>query len=178
MTSLLCTAKTASTAALRSRAEGEGLVLYHGSVMHLPSLRPSSYGAQGPGIYMTDRPNEYGTVQHELQVTLANPFWFHPSEEAFDAEACGELIESVLPPDQARAVLDRIDLQGVEAFGPEVQDALRRRGHDGIVIVCPWGEPVLQGASGECVVIAFDSHQVKVLRSWDREPQRPRECCR
>lgn len=142
--------------------DGELLRLYHGTRASHDFVRfiPSRTGAQGPGIYMTDAPGQYGVRTLELYVRCANPFWFHPTDESLDAEVNGELIHQVLPPQVARKVEARLERMGADGYGLEVQQELRRRGHDGIVMVNPWGRPALKGASGSVVVVAFDPDQV------------------
>lgn len=149
----------------QTRLVGEGgelLRLYHGTRAQndFARLIPSRTGAQGPGIYMTDAPGQYGVRTLELYVRCANPFWFHPTDESLDAEVNGELIQKVLPPLVARQVEARMERMGADGYGLEVQQELRGRGHDGIVMVYPFGTPALKGASGSVVVIAFDPDQV------------------
>lgn len=134
---------------------------YHGTHAAFTTFRPSTFGAQGPGIYMTDEPAGYGSRTMQLFVRMENPYWFYPSDESLEAEVNGELIEQVLGPQEAARLFERMTEHGIEAYGTEVQDALRARGHDGIVMVYPFGEPVIRGASGSAVLIAFDADQVK-----------------
>ena len=143
--------------------DGRPLVAHHGtrseSWFDVPV--PSRYGAQGPGVYMADRLSSYGERSIPLYVRMLNPFVFHPSDESIDADVNGELIEQALPRALARRVLRRMNEHGVEAYGTEVQDALRARGHDGIVMVYPEGEPMILGIEHEAVIIAFESSQLR-----------------
>ena len=155
---------------------GAPLRLYHGtrSLTEFDRFTPSRSGAQGPGIYMTDAPGGYGVRTLELYVRCVNPFWFQPSLDSLDAEVNGELLEQVLPGQLARQVIARIEREGVDGYGMELQRELRRRGHDGIVMVYPFGEPMLKGASGSAVVIAFDPDQVVWAREVDALLRRER----
>ncbi|KLR59288.1 hypothetical protein OX89_02555 [Diaphorobacter sp. J5-51] len=74
-----------------------------------------------------------------------------------DAAVNGELLEQVLGSEAAQIVIDRIDKHGLEAYGSELMQALRLRGHDGIVMVYPWSAGFLKGGN---VVIAFHADQV------------------
>ncbi|MEJ8837644.1 GNAT family N-acetyltransferase [Ramlibacter sp. AN1133] len=139
----------------------EPMVAHHGTRSDFAVSRPSVTGAEGPGIYMSDGASEYGAKSMRLFVRMENPFWFYPSDESIDAEINGELIEQVLGADEAARIIQRMAVQGRQAYGTEVRDALRARGHDGIVMVYPFGEPALEGASGAAVLIAFDPEQVK-----------------
>lgn len=143
--------------------QGAIATLYHGTTCVFDRFIPSLTGAQGPGIYMTDAPSTYGSICMHLRVSMVNPYIFRPSDESLEAEINYELIEQVLPADIARAVLRRIDAQGSGAYGHEVQNALKALGHDGILMIYPFGEAVLEGADGSAVVIAFDPDQVEVI---------------
>lgn len=134
--------------------------VYRGQHTPFSGFKPSLSGAQGPGIYFADRfesARPYGDYVIEATVEMANPYYFYPSDESFDASVNPELIKAVLPPTEARQVLTRLARDGYDACGNEVMDALRARGHDGIVMVCPWGEPTLPGLIGDAVVIAWDA---------------------
>lgn len=98
-----------------------------------------------------------------LHVLMKNPFYFHPSDESLEAMVNPELIEQVLPADLALEVLDRIDREGDAAYGYEVQNTLKNKGYDGIVMVYPFGEPVIAGTSGSAIVIAFDPEQIQII---------------
>jgi hypothetical protein len=143
------------------------LKLYHGTNHRFSEFIPSISGAQGPGIYMTDVVGGYGSISMQLHVLMRNPFFFHPSEESLEAEVNPELIELVLGSEAASRVFDRIERDGYEAYGFEVQDELKARGHDGIVMVYPFGEPKLAGVEGSVVVIAFDPAQIFLLPEAD-----------
>jgi hypothetical protein len=153
--------------------DGEPATLYHGTRHAFERFVPSTTGAEGPGIYMKDAPAEYGTITMELQVRMRNPYFFYSSDESLEADVNGELIEQVLLPELAAEVIDRMDRLGVEAYGTEVQDALKTKGHDGIVMVYPFGESVLKGANGACVVIAFDPEQVAILKATPKLAAKP-----
>jgi hypothetical protein len=157
------TAPFSTSTSKLSDLNGNPLVLYHGTTKTFTQFNPSTTGAQGPGIYMTDGPNNYGSFCMRLHVHMANPYFFYPSEESLDADVNGELIEQVLPQELAAAVIERIASCGADAYGFEVQQALCDRGHDGIIMVYPFGEPVIPGATGAAVVIAFNSDQVEIL---------------
>jgi hypothetical protein len=49
----------------------------------------------------------------------------------------GELIEQVLKPGDARTVLERLEREGIDGYGYEVQNELRKRGHGGIIMINP-----------------------------------------
>lgn len=137
--------------------------LYHGTSCVFDRFIPSLTGAQGPGIYMTDAHSTYGSICMHLRVNMVNPYIFRPSDESLEAEINYELIEQVLPLEIAQAVLQRIEEQGPEAYGHEVQNALKALGHDGILMIYPFGDAVLEGTDGAAVVIAFDPDQVEVI---------------
>jgi hypothetical protein len=145
--------------------DGEPLVLYHGtrSIEQFTEFRPSVSGAQGPGIYMADEPGHYGARTMRLHVRMTNPFYFYPSDESLEADINCELIEQVLPADIASMVIERLDREGYDHYGTEVQDALKTQGYDGIVMIYPFGEPKLQDQPGSAVVIAFDPNQILIL---------------
>ncbi|MCA8198475.1 ADP-ribosyltransferase-containing protein [Burkholderia vietnamiensis] len=144
-------------------------ICYHGTRSRVPFDRfeISSTGAQGPGIYLADRFDaaaEYGGgAVIRAKVALRNPFYFYPSDDSLDAEANPELLAQVLDAPALRRVLDRMDRDGLEGYGFEVMESLRSRGHDGIVMVYPFGEAVIPGLSGAAVIIAFDPDQVDIL---------------
>lgn len=153
--------------------DGNKLVLYHGTCSVFTKFIPSKTGAQGAGIYMTDEPSMYGDITMKLHVNMVNPFYFHPSDDSLDAPVNGELLEQVLSPDACQDLCDLMDTEGREKFTTQVQDVLRARGHDGIIMVYPFGEPRIPGLSGSAVVIAFDPEQIEIIQ----EPQavkRPR----
>jgi hypothetical protein len=153
--------------------KGRRLTLYHGTSQRYGRIRPSATGAQGPGIYMTDAPSDYGTLTLKLSVEMNNPYYFYPSDESLECDVNGELIEAVLPPMVADLVVGRLAQEGIEAYGYEVQNELRSRGHDGIIMVYPFGDAVIPRTTGSCVVIAFDSDQVEILE-WHRKlPLKP-----
>ncbi|WP_321935351.1 hypothetical protein [Paraburkholderia sp. J8-2] len=146
-------------------------VCYHGTRAETPfeCFNVSSTGAQGPGIYLADRVEsaaQYGggRMVIEARVALRNPFWFYPSDESLDAEANIELLEQVLDATTLALVLQRMEREGMAGYGFEVMQSLRERGHDGVVVVYPFGKAELPGASGEAVVIAFEPGQVEILR--------------
>lgn len=141
----------------------EPLTLYHGTSTVFDRFIPSPSGAQGPGIYLSDAYSLYGDFCLETKVRMCNPFFFYPSDESLDAPVNGELIEQVLSPEMAALVNERLDREGFMGYGHEVQDALRAKGHDGIIMVYPFGEPVLPGVKGAAVVIAFDADQVDII---------------
>ena len=70
-------------------------------------------------------------------------------------------------------VLKRMDEQGMSGYGYEVQQKLRKAGHDAIIMVCPFGEPRLPGTTGAAVVIAFEPSAIKILNSSARKMPRP-----
>lgn len=142
---------------------GEPLILYHGTRAVFDRFIPSATGAEGPGIYLSDTYSIYGDFCLQTKTTITNPYFFYPSDESLEAPANGELIEQVLSPELAALVNERLDREGMMGYGFEVQDALKARGHDGIVMVYPFGEPVLPGVTGSAVVIAFDADQVEIL---------------
>lgn len=152
--------------------DGEPLVLYHGTNKLFSEFKPSKSGAQGPGIYMSDAPAEYGQITLKLHVRMLNPFFFYPSDESLESEINGELIEQVLSPELSKIVFERIDMEGYESYGAEVQDTLKAMGYDGIVMVYPFGEPTIRGQSGAAVVIAFDPSQVRILPAPERTAAR------
>ncbi|MFP3637735.1 hypothetical protein [Paraburkholderia sp. SIMBA_054] len=137
---------------------------YHGTNVRFDRFIPSKSGAQGPGIYLADRPSsaaEYGSLIVQVSVDLANPYYFYPSDESLNAEINPELIERTLTPRQAMLVADRLADEGYDGYGFEVQNALRSYGYDSIVMVYPCGTtPVIPGLSGECVIVVFDNTQV------------------
>jgi hypothetical protein len=141
----------------------EMATLYHGTSCVFDRFIPSLTGAQGPGIYMTDTPSTYGSICMHLRVNMMNPYIFRPSDESLEAEINYELIEQVLPSAIAQSVLRRIEEQGPGVYGYEVQNALKAQGHDGILMIYPFGEAVLEGTDGAAVVIAFDPDQVEVI---------------
>jgi hypothetical protein len=140
---------------------------YHATDEHaaFETFRMSSSGDQGPGIYLADRREaavQYGETLIQARVTLRNPYYFYPSEESLDAEVNGELLEQVLDPATHCRVLVRLSLGGREAYGFEVMDALRAQGYDGMVVVYPFGEPLLRNVTGEAVIVAFEPAQVVI----------------
>lgn len=141
--------------------------VYHGTrVAHLDVLRPSLTGAQGPGIYLADRPESaalYGSVVLAVDVQLNQPFFFYPSDDSLDAEINPELIQQVLGEAEAQKVFQRLEQDGALGYGTEVAETLKARGHDGIVMVYPFGTPVIPGVAGEAVIIAFSPDQTVVL---------------
>ena len=143
-------------------------VAYHGtrSAEAFATFRPSLTGAQGPGIYLADSfsaASEYGgAAVVQAVVTLSNPYYFFPSDDSLDAEVNGELLEQVLDPATLARVSDRMLVEGINGYGFEVRDALAQRGHDGIIMVYPFGEPALAGVSGAAVIVAFDPGQVEI----------------
>ena len=141
----------------------EPLMLYHGTSTVFDRFVPSATGAEGPGIYLSDVYSIYGDFCLKTKVAMTNPFFFYPSDESLEAPANGELIEQVLSPEMAAIVNERLDREGLIGYGYEVQEALKARGHDGIIMVYPFGEPVLPGVTGSAVVIAFESDQVEIL---------------
>jgi uncharacterized protein (DUF1330 family) len=154
--------------------DGEPLELYHATRAKTPftEFEPSVSGAQGPGIYMADAAGDYSGRVMRLNVRMLNPFYFYPSDESIESEINGELIEQVLPADVALMVMERIDREGYDSYGTEVQQALKAQGHDGIVMIYPFGEPKLQDQPGAAVVIAFDSKQVLILPEVLHTPAR------
>jgi hypothetical protein len=145
-------------------------VCYHGTAVTTPFERfnLSLTGAEGPGIYLADRFEsavQYGggVAVIRAKVTLQNPFYFYPSDDSLDAMANPELLEQVLGDGTLKRVLDRMEREGLEGYGFEVMHALQDRGHDGIVMVYPFGDPVAPGCSAAAVVIAFDADQVEIL---------------
>jgi hypothetical protein len=153
--------------------------LFHGAKTEFSEFIPSPYGAQGPGVYLADKhesASHYGSIVLETETELNNPFYFYPSDDSFDAEVNPELLEQVLSPEELKLVLARMDKVGAAGYGFEVQDKLKAAGHDGIVMVCPWGEPTLPlpSVTGEAVVIAFDSAQVRITQVHKRRNARPR----
>lgn len=145
--------------------DGEPLVLYHSTraETHFTEFEPSVSGAQGPGIYMADAPGDYSGRVMRLNVRMLNPFFFYPSDESLESEINGELIEQVLPADVALMVMERIDREGYDSYGTEVQQALKAQGHDGIVMIYPFGEQKLPDQPGAAIVVAFDSSQILIL---------------
>jgi hypothetical protein len=141
----------------------EPLILYHGTNAVFDRFIPSATGAEGPGIYLSDAYSLYGDFCLKTKVVMTNPFFFYPSDESLEAPANGELIEQVLSSELAAFVNERLDREGLIGYGYEVQEALKARGHDGIIMVYPFGEPVLPGVTGSAVVIAFESDQVEIL---------------
>lgn len=148
-------------------ATGAPATLLHGTRSTLPFdvFSPSSTGAHGPGIYMvhgaSGQSSEYGVRTLELAARLLNPFIWHASDESYDATVDGDLLDAVLGPERAAKVVDRMDRDGVDTYGTEVQAELRKRGHDGIVVVPPWSPGFMRGSN---VVIAWEPRQVKLVR--------------
>lgn len=146
--------------------------LFHGAKCKFDEFIASETGAQGPGVYLADTAESaqmYGDILMELELELHNPFYFYPTEDSFDAEANPELLEQVLDKTELAQVLNRMDEVGMSGYGYEVQKKLRERGHDAIIMVCPWGTPVLDGVSGQAVVIAFDPSAIKILNHIERK---------
>lgn len=144
-------------------ANGVPLTLYHTTSATFEKFRPSEFGAQGAGIYMTDTPSDYSGKTLKLNVEMRNPFYFYPSDESLESEVNGELIDQVLEHDERVRLLEFLETHGVQGFGTQVQDALKAKGHDGIIMVYPFGDPVIPGLSGSAIVIAFDPEQVTIL---------------
>lgn len=145
-------------------------VCYHGtrSTEIFDRFRLSTTGAQGPGIYLADRFEagaQYGAGEMVIQakVALQSPFYFYPSDESLDALANPELLERVLDFSTHQRVLDRMEREGMDGYGFEVMESLRARGHDGIVMVYPYGDSVISQIERAGVVIAFDPEQVQIL---------------
>lgn len=144
-------------------------VCYHGTnaVEDFDQFRLSKSGAQGPGIYLADSLEAGAQYGGEMviaaKVTLQSPFYFYPSDESLDALANPELLEQALDSATLQHVLDRLEREGMDGYGFEVMESLRRRGHDGIVMVYPFGDPVLPDVSGAAVIIAFEPGQVEIL---------------
>ena len=145
-------------------ADGNKLVLYHGTCNVFTQFIPSKTGAQGAGIYMTDEPSIYGDITMKLHVHMVNPFYFYPSDDSLDAPVNGELLEQVLSPEACQDLCDLMDTEGREKFTTQIQDVLKSRGHDGIIMVYPFGEPRIPGLSGSAVVIAFDPEQIEIIQ--------------
>ncbi|MBN3761314.1 hypothetical protein [Burkholderia sp. Ac-20365] len=138
---------------------------FHGTNARFDTFIPSASGAQGPGIYLADRPAAaagYGDLVMKTRVRLQNPYHFYPTEESLNAEINPELIEQALPPVLAIAVAERLADEGYNGYGTEVQDALRSYGYDGVLVVYPFGDGVIEGVDAECVLVAFDASQVEI----------------
>ncbi|MFK4706240.1 hypothetical protein ABIC83_003079 [Roseateles asaccharophilus] len=146
-------------------SDGEPLILTHGTDVDFDVFKPSSTGAHGPGIYMSqwapDGKSDYGDRTLHLVVRMRNPFRWTPSDESYDALIDGDLIEAVLGPQQSKVVLDRVAYD-VNGYGSEVRDELVSRGHDGLVIIPPWSKGFM---AGDNVVIAWSPEQVKLAHS-------------
>lgn len=153
--------------------DGNKLVLYHGTCSVFNKFIPSKTGAQGAGIYMTDEPSMYGDITMKLHVNMVNPFYFYPSDDSLDAPVNGELLEQVLSPEECQDLCDLMDTEGSDKFTTQVQHALKARGHDGIIMVYPFGEPRIPGLSGSAVVIAFDPDQIEIIKE-PKATKRPR----
>jgi hypothetical protein len=143
--------------------DGAPFVLAHGTTKEFDVFEPSKGGAQGPGIYMAQvapgAKAEYGDRTLELVVHMRNPFSWNASEESYDAMVDGQLLEHVLGAKRAAKVVDRIDRDGINAYGTELVTELRKHGHDGLVVVPPWSRGFL---AGDNVVIAWEARQVKL----------------
>lgn len=144
-------------------ADGIPFVLAHGTTKEFDVFEPSKGGAQGPGIYMAQvapgTKAEYGDRTLKLVVHMRNPFSWNASEESYDAMVDGQLLKHVLGAKQAAKVVDRIDRDGISAYGTELVTELRKHGHDGLVVVPPWSRGFL---AGDNVVIAWEACQVKL----------------
>jgi len=144
---------------------GQPIILSHGTATDFDFFTPSKGGAHGPGIYMEQlaigAKSPYGDRAMDLVVRMAKPFYWHPSDESYDALVDGDLLNAVLGEDLAEHVVARMGSGDLDAYGTEVVDALRARGHDGIVIVPPWSSGPL---AGDNVVIAWEPNQVKLAR--------------
>lgn len=148
--------------------------VFHGTKNRFDEFTPSVSGAEGPGIYFVDRKSfaaGYGDLILECEVEMRNPFFFYPSDESFESEVNPDLLEKVLDPEERAIVLARMEREGVDGYGTEVQSKLKRAGHDGIIMVCPWGEPALPGLQSEAVVIAFDAQQVQIKKVHKAGPR-------
>lgn len=145
------------------RPSGEPLVLFHGTRAEesFDRFRPSAGGAQGPGIYLSNlgegETSEYGHFTMPVLVRMKNPFFFYPSDDSLDAMVNGELLDQVLSADVVQIVVDRIEREGIDAYGDELRSALEARGHDGIVMVYEGNSPL----AGGNVVIAWEPDQIK-----------------
>ena len=157
--------------------DGNKLVFYHGTRSIFTRFIPSKSGAQGAGIYMTDEPSIYGDFIMKLHVNMVNPFYFYPTEDSLEAPINGELLEQVLGLAACQDLEALMMAEGSDKFTTQVQDALKDQGHDGIVMVYPFGEPKIPGLSGSAVVIAFDPDQIEILSepSTTKKPRRSRE---
>jgi len=148
------------------RPDGAPIIVTHGTTTDFDAFKVrAGAGCHGPGIYMAVAPPGdgagYGDRTLELVVRMCNPFIWNRSEDSYDALVDGEMLEAVLGPEQAERIVERMDDLGIdEGYGTELVDELRRRGHDGLLIVPPGAQAPLQGGD---VLVAWEASQMKLV---------------
>jgi len=160
---------------------GWPLVVAHTMVMNADArdrIQVTRGGAYGPGIYSTIAPDCKGRMAPgpdrvtdgvrtiHLVGRVVNPFQWRTSESAYDAMIDGELLDDVLGRELADKVIARMGRKamrgdfGLNAYGDELQIELRRRGHDGLLIMPPWIDGPREPGN---VVVVWDPAQLKPI---------------
>lgn len=132
--------------------KGQPLMLFHGTKTFFDVFKPSSRGAQGPGIYFTDSPKEAGMYTRSstsggenvvpVYISMKNPLRVKGDQNVFDMVGAGD---------------------------DNLVDVLKKKGYDGIIWEnkeSPWSRKIMQEAGLEATgdtthYVVFDPKQIK-----------------
>jgi len=145
--------------------------LYHGTGADIEAFRPSERGFYGKGIYLSDDParaSEYAEYAAEngdtgfganvmpVYAKFENPFIYEEPSEFNGEAASANLLRILLGQKKGGKLAREVSFGDDAHVGDEIQNALRARGHDGLIVRGAGSD-----AYGGNEYIAFDPIQLK-----------------